>query len=372
MGAGEAGLKDGRYVLVRKLGDGAQGDTFEGVDKREGKLVAVKRFSVKGASKWKDVGLAEREARVLASLSHPTVPKYIDHFEENGTLYLVMEKIEGESLAARRKRAARFGEDDAIRLLRDAAAMFEHIHPKIVHRDLKPGNVIRKPDGSYAFVDFGAVRDRLRTDGGSTIVGTFGFMAPEQFQGRAQPASDVFGIGATIVAMLTGIDPEDLPHKGLRIDVRAALKGKVSDELVTTLEQMTDPDPDTRPQTIPALGARPAPVVKKREEDAPALTERFSGIGAALWRLVPIGWILVGLAWWLAPHVFARDLMVGMVIFTILASRSRRKREEREQRKRIRHQERDRLRVQVQAVRVDEPIEEEEESSGRARRKQAR
>src|SRR5258708_39874692 len=74
MAAGEAGLKDGRYVLVRKLGHGAQGSTFEAVDGREGRLVAIKRFDVKGAAKWKDVELAEREARVLAFISHPLLP----------------------------------------------------------------------------------------------------------------------------------------------------------------------------------------------------------------------------------------------------------------------------------------------------------
>jgi serine/threonine protein kinase len=301
------------------------------------------------------------------------LPAYIDHFEENGTLYLVMEKIEGESLAAFRKRGGPFREADAIRLLRDAKAMFEHIHPKIIHRDLKPGNVIRRPDGSYAFVDFGAVRDKLKAEGGSTVVGTFGYMAPEQFQGRAVPASDVYGIGATIVAMLTGIDPEDLPHKGLRIDVRAALKGKYSDELVTTLSAMTDPDPDTRPSKIPELGARSSAPPPVKADPLPTIgvwTDRLPAIGSALWRLIPILWILAGLAWWLGPPALARDFMIGLVVFTVLASRSRKKAEERERRARIRAQDQAHLRVRVPAVRVHPDDEIEEEAS--ERRKGAR
>ena len=137
-----------------------------------------------------------------------------------------MEKIEGESLAALRKRGGALSEGEVVRLLRDAAEVLDYLHgraPPVIHRDLKPGNVIRRPDGSFAFVDFGAVRDKLRPEGGSTVVGTFGYMAPEQFQGRALPASDVYAIGATALAMLTGQQPEDLPHKGLAIDVRAAL-----------------------------------------------------------------------------------------------------------------------------------------------------
>src|SRR4029077_17032967 len=135
-------------------------------------------------------------------------------------LYLVMEKIEGESLAALRARSATLSEAEVVRLLQDAADVLDYLPgraPPVIHRDIKPGNVIRRPDGSFAFVDFGAVRDKLRPEGGSTVVGTFGYMAPEQMQGRALPASDVYAIGATAVSMLTGCEPEELPHRGLAI-----------------------------------------------------------------------------------------------------------------------------------------------------------
>jgi hypothetical protein len=142
------------------------------------------------------------------------------------------------------------------KLLFDAAEVLAYLHrrvPPVIHRDLKPGNVLKKKDGSFAFVDFGAVRDKLRADGGSTVVGTFGYMAPEQFQGRALPASDVYAIGATAITMLTGKEPEDLPHKGLGIDVRAATKGLASEALVAALEKMLEPDPDQRAAVIPRL-----------------------------------------------------------------------------------------------------------------------
>ena len=252
-------LRDGRFVVLGSLGEGAQGKTFDGVDKREGQRVAIKRFDVRGAASWKDVDLAEREARVLQSLSHPKLPRYIDRFEEDGALYLVMEKIEGESLAALRKRGATLSEKDVVILLRDAADVLDYLHgrtPPVIHRDLKPGNVLRRPDGTFAFVDFGAVRNKLRPEGGSTVVGTFGYMAPEQFQGRALPGSDVYAIGATAIAMLTGREPEDLPHRGLALDVRASLRGRASDGLVEILEQMLDPDPDRRASRIAPLISR--------------------------------------------------------------------------------------------------------------------
>jgi len=252
-------LRGGRYVLVKQLGEGTQGETFEAVDKRVGRLVAVKRFRVGKAKAWKDVELAEREATTLASLQHDLLPRYVEHFEEDGALVLVMERIEGESLAELRKKGFVASVSDVQRLLADASRALSYLHgraPPVIHRDLKPGNVIRRPDGSYAFVDFGAVRDRLKLAGGSTIVGTFGYMAPEQFQGRASAASDVYGIGATALTLLTGCEPEDLPHKGLGIDVAKAVPATTPASLVRTLEAMLDPDPDTRASSVAEALAR--------------------------------------------------------------------------------------------------------------------
>jgi hypothetical protein len=246
-------IGDGRYVVIGSLGAGSQGETLDAVDKREGRPVAIKRFTLRLAKSWKDVELAEREATVLASLSHPGLPRYIEHFEENGTLYLVMEKIEGESLASRRRRGQALDQAQVVRFLQDAAECLRYLHghaPPIVHRDIKPGNVIRRPDGSYCLVDFGSVRDRLKPEGGSTVVGTFGFMAPEQFQGRAGPASDVYAVGATALSLLTGREPEDLPHKGLSIDVEGALRGQVDRRLISTLARMLEPNPDRRVASV--------------------------------------------------------------------------------------------------------------------------
>jgi tRNA A-37 threonylcarbamoyl transferase component Bud32 len=252
-------LRGGRYSVTRVLGEGAQGDTLEAVDKQAGRLVAIKRFQVRGAKQWKDVELAEREAKVLASLSHPSLPVHVEHFEEGGALYLVMEKIEGESLGALRRRGAALGRDDVVRFLRDTAGILDYLHgraPPVIHRDIKPSNVIRRPDGSFAIIDFGAVRDRMKPEGGSTVVGTFGYMAPEQFQGRALPGSDVYAAGATALALLTGEEPENLPHRGLAIDVAATLRGRADPALIEVLSAMLTPDPDQRPASIGPLLAK--------------------------------------------------------------------------------------------------------------------
>src|SRR5687767_2388877 len=106
-------LRQDRYVIRGVLGEGAQGVTYDAVDVREGRPVAIKRYDVRGARRWKDIELAEREARVLATLDHPLLPRYVEHFEEDGALYLVMEKIEGETLDAILRRAGALSEDEA-------------------------------------------------------------------------------------------------------------------------------------------------------------------------------------------------------------------------------------------------------------------
>lgn len=249
-------LRDGRFEIVGTLGEGAQATTFEGVDHTTGRRVAIKQFRVRGARSWKDVELAEREASVLAELSHPALPVHVDHFEENGALYLVMERIEGETLAALGRRTGALSRGDVLRFLHDAASVLDYLHgrsPPVIHRDINPKNVLRRPDGSFALVDFGAVRAALKPRGGSTVVGTFGYMAPEQFQGRALPASDVYSVGATALTLLTNVEPEELPHRGLAIDVGAALTGTVAPELRPVLERMLEPDPDRRASRVQPL-----------------------------------------------------------------------------------------------------------------------
>ncbi|MEZ4371180.1 MAG: serine/threonine-protein kinase [Polyangiaceae bacterium] len=247
-------LGNGRYVVTELIGEGAQGQTLQAIDKRDGTLVAIKRFSVRGASSWKDVELAEREARVLAQLDHPGLPRHLDHFEEDGALYLVMTLVEGESLAELRQRGELLDAAEVRSLLGQMAEILDYLGqraPPVIHRDIKPSNIVRRATGSYALVDFGSVRDHLKRDG-STVVGTFGYMAPEQFQGRALPVSDVYGLGATALTLLTGVAPDQQPHRGLGIDVARALGPGADPELVALLGGMLTPDPDVRTRNLAA------------------------------------------------------------------------------------------------------------------------
>jgi hypothetical protein len=323
----ETRLGGGRYVVKSLLGEGSQGSTYAAVEAATGRAVAVKRFDVRGARSWKDVELAEREARVLVTLDHPLVPRYIDRFEEEGALYLVMDRVEGETLEAIRKREGALPEAEVRRFLACADSALTYLHGRgspVVHRDVKPSNVVRRPDGKYVLVDFGAVSEQLFRRGSSTIVGTMGYMAPEQLQGRALAASDVYAVGATALAALTGADPDTLPHKGLRVDVRAALGGRASPELTLALERMLEPDPDLRAPSIGAAldpvttSAAPAsrvlvvnPAADRAGEDA--AVKSFRGL---LWALWGIGWVLVPLV---LGKIYGMAELIPVVMFGWLA-----------------------------------------------------
>lgn len=248
-------VRGGRFVLTREMGGGAQASTWEAVDKQVGQAVVIKVFRVKGARSWKEIELAEREAKVLRSVRHELCPAYVDHFEEDGCLYLAMTRIAGTPLDEIAK-ADGFEPNDVFAFLRDAADILDYLHgrhPPLVHRDIKPGNVVRRPDGRYCLVDFGSVRDSLKPEGGSTVVGTFGYMAPEQFQGRGMPASDIYAVGATALFMLTGVDPDQLPHVGLKIDVPRVLAGRPMSTTLRLLERLVEPDPDRRARSLTQL-----------------------------------------------------------------------------------------------------------------------
>src|SRR5262249_38717621 len=119
--------------------------------------------------------------------------------------------------------------------------------------------------GSVALVDFGAVRDRWRDTqvGGSTVVGTYGYMAPEQFLGHASAASDLFGLGSTLVFLLTQTVPAELPHRRLRVDFRSRVK--LSRHFASWLEKMIEPTLEDRFDTATeALDALTRPALPRR------------------------------------------------------------------------------------------------------------
>src|SRR5262249_48534800 len=239
------------------------------------KRVAVKQLRLGGESGWKRFDLFERELRTLKALDHDGIPRFIAYFEEPpGTHYIVMEKAPGATLHAIAKKV-RFTDEELADVLGRTLELLAYLHgrrPPVIHRDVKPANLLRDADGKISLVDFGGVLEAIREEGGSTVVGTFGYMAPEQLHGAAGPATDLYGLGATIVALAGRIEPEKVPRKGLRMDLDRHLPG-MAKPLLQLLKRMTDPDPEGRPegaeQALAELAKAKAPEVAPPEAIEP-------------------------------------------------------------------------------------------------------
>jgi serine/threonine protein kinase len=209
---------------MEPLGSGSQGTTFRGVDRADGSEVAVKVLSLSKVGDWKGFDLFERECRVLARLNHPNIPRFIDHYasEQSGDYFLVMQLVHARNLRQIVEEDGGLGPEQIQAVFKQCLEVLAYLQaqtPPIIHRDIKPSNLLLDAQGHLHLIDFGGVRDALKVDGGSTIVGTFGYMAPEQLHGEATGATDLYALGATIVSLLTGVDPQDMPRKGLGIDL---------------------------------------------------------------------------------------------------------------------------------------------------------
>ncbi len=235
------------WWLTEMLGHGAQGYTWKAVDDHD-EVVAIKELSFRRLTDMKAVDLFEREAKTLRTLNHGGIPNYLDHFSVDDprhvSLYLVQEFIDGDVLCLDQ----RWTEEELVDLLvqmEEILSYLSSLRPPVIHRDIKPSNIMQRTDGSYVLIDFGSTRKALEgTVGGSTVAGTFGYMAPEQLAGRATTKSDVYGLGATVIALLAGADASQLLGQP-GVDFRRRVKG--SPRLLDLLEEMVAPIPDDRP-----------------------------------------------------------------------------------------------------------------------------
>ena len=178
---------------------------------------------------WEDLKLFEREAETLRSLDHPAIPKYLDSFEVETAIgkgfALVQTYIEAKSLQEWVSAGYTFSEDELSAIAIDLLNILEylhHRHPPVIHRDIKPSNILvpaqnSQTNGGIYLVDFGSVQTAPSV-GTMTVVGTYGYMPPEQFGGRAVPASDLYSTGATLVYLATGQHPAELIQTDLHID----------------------------------------------------------------------------------------------------------------------------------------------------------
>ncbi|MGQ9866954.1 MAG: serine/threonine protein kinase [Pseudanabaenaceae cyanobacterium] len=239
-------LKD-RYVLTEQRGRNAGRQTWLAHDSQTDTPVIVKLLTFGGDVQWDDLKLFEREAQVLQQLNHPRIPQYLDYFAlDDRTLWfgLVQVYIPGETLKQSLEREVKWLVADLVRFAKEVLDILIYLHelqPPLLHRDIKPSNLILGTDNHLYLVDFGSVQDKAAAEGKTfTVTGTYGYAPIEQFGGRAVPASDLYGLGATLIHLATGQMPADLPQdeRG-RIAFRDA--ASLPNHLATWLEVLTDP-----------------------------------------------------------------------------------------------------------------------------------
>ncbi len=250
-----AGTKLGPYEIIAAVGAGGMGEVYKARDTRLDRTVAIKVLPAHLAANEQLRQRLEREARAVSSLSHPHICVLHDVGHQDGTDFLVMEFLEGETLAGRITRGP-LPLEQILTIATEIADALDKAHRQgVVHRDLKPGNVMLTPRNGAKLMDFGlakttgssssllssvAVTQSSPVTAAGTIIGTFQYMSPEQIEGReADARSDIFAYGAMLYEMATG---------------RRAFEGKTQASVIGSI-LATEPPPisSLQPLTPPAF-----------------------------------------------------------------------------------------------------------------------
>lgn len=286
-------LAGGQYRIIRTLGQGGFGITYEGEQVALKRRVAIKEFFMKdycdrdastssvtvgsqGSRETVDAFRRKfiREAEIIAQLDNaPHVVPIHDRFEENGTAYYVMKYVDGESLRDYVKARGPLPEAEALGLIRQLGEALDYLHSnRIMHLDVKPANVLRQSNGQLVLIDFGISKHYAESGEATTtspIAHSKGYAAIEQYKAggvsQFSPATDIYSLGATLYFMLTATTP---PEATDILDVDDLKRpASISNTSWTAIQQSMQPSFKRRPQNISAFmsllgGAKPASALK--------------------------------------------------------------------------------------------------------------
>ena len=287
---------EGTTLVIRNvLGKGSFGTTYACERPDVGDEVALKVLTLREMRDWKALQLFEREAKTLKGLSHPAIPAYVDYFEvdsECDVKFCLVQKIApGASLQSLVDGGWRPTEPEIVAIaeqLLETLAYLASLRPPVAHRDVKPGNVVLdRETGAVSLVDFGATAEaavtaafELMEEGsayqsavGSTVVGTFGYAAPEQMMGVPSAVSDLYSAGAVVLFLLSGRAPSTMPSARLRVDFRGVVTIQ-NPRLEAVVARLLEPTPEDRfASARDALAALSA--------DGPVVADAAATTGAA-------------------------------------------------------------------------------------------
>jgi len=252
-----------RYLVLGILGAGGMSSVYKGRDlhfPNVTKLVAVKEMLNLAADPTMYemvVRNFEREADLLATLSHPSIPRIYDYFTQESSSYLVMEFIEGKDLEALLRETDSFFPEEkiigwAVELCDVLVYLHNHQPQPVVFRDMKPSNIMIDQHGHIRLIDFGIARVFQPGQKG-TMIGTEGYSPPEQYRGEASPLGDIYALGATMHHLLTRRDPRAEPPFSFQERPIRQINPAVSPELEALVTQALSYDPKDRYANIEAL-----------------------------------------------------------------------------------------------------------------------
>src|SRR5579885_1129408 len=256
-------LQGGRYVIRQVLGQGGMGAALLATDKRlDSKLVVIKELvsDSNDPAKLKEDELNfKREVVTLAHLDHPLIPNVTDHFQEGSRYFMVQEFVDGENLEDRLDRLKQpMNERDVLIYASEILDVLDYLSqqtPPIVHRDIKPANiVISSKDKKAHLVDFGIARADVARNAKrkqTSALGTPGYAPPEQYQGNADPRSDLYALAATLHHLLTNRDPRN--HPPFTYPPVRTLNPQISPETEQVLKKALTNDINQRYQSAAAM-----------------------------------------------------------------------------------------------------------------------
>ena len=238
------------FKRLRVLGEGGNSVVYLVEDKASGELLTFKTPKIRdGEEDIHSIKSFENEAKILSRLDHEAIPCFRGKIGSG----ILLEHFEGISLEKHLMKRGVFSEKEAVRIALELADILRYLHGKrepVIYRDLKPSNIVMKPDGHIALIDFGAARIYSPNRKSDTVnLGTYGFAAPEQFGnlGQTDPRTDIYCFGMTLLQLISGVDTKD-SEEVLRYKQNGV--AGISNELMGIIEKCTRPDRNDRFHSI--------------------------------------------------------------------------------------------------------------------------
>ncbi|HEX4386601.1 MAG TPA: serine/threonine-protein kinase [Myxococcales bacterium] len=287
-----AARRAGAFQIMQLLSESGHARTYLARNVRGAKFV-LKELCFAAVPDAKTIESFKREGELLEALSHPAIPRFVSSFAAGSgpglRFYLAQEHVEGRTLLEEIDRprdetpgGAQRRESLAAQVLREVLEALRYLHthnPRVFHRDVKPANLILRRDGHVALIDFGAAIQTNAAVHDGTLVGTFGYMPPQQLAGQVDETSDLYAAGATAIHLLTRRAPRDLLRDGVVFELP---KGSISPRLAKFLLKLTARQSKARFQTAEQALAALERVLAKPSRRSRAVPAIAAAAAAAL------------------------------------------------------------------------------------------